>query len=123
MKLRDFFVIGYMILIFIISSLQNPPQPDLNVPLIDKWEHMIEYSILGILICNSLSLRFKLKKTIFLGIIIGVFYGLTDEIHQFFVPNRHCDLLDLLADSIGILIGTAIFSLYYKIRHKVITRC
>jgi VanZ family protein len=38
-------------------------------------------------------------------VIIAVLYGASDEIHQYFVPGRVCDIFDLVADSIGGFIG------------------
>jgi VanZ family protein len=118
LKKRYFLTVGYMILIFALSSLQNPPQPDINVPFIDKWEHMIEYAILGFLISYSVSSRKKTILSILAGIIIGTIYGLSDEFHQLFVPNRHFDLLDLSADSFGTMIGALLFLLFDRLRKR-----
>jgi VanZ family protein len=35
--------------------------------------------------------------------LIAVGYGVTDEWHQSFVPNRHADVRDVAADAIGAL--------------------
>jgi VanZ family protein len=119
MKIRDFVAISYMALIFILSSLSQPPQPDINVPFLDKWEHLVEYAILGFLVGNSLLKRFESKSNKIISIILCAFipaiYGLSDEIHQLFVPGRKFDLMDLLADAIGALIGVSIFILVDKL--------
>ena len=39
------------------------------------------------------------------ALVLSVFYGLTDEFHQMFVPGRVADLFDLLADAGGAIIG------------------
>ena len=36
-----------------------------------------------------------------MAVLIAVAYGVTDEWHQSFVPNRHADPRDLAADAIG----------------------
>ena len=46
-------------------------------------------------------------RTYILLAVIGVLYGLSDEIHQSFVPNRECTLSDFLADAIGVLLALA----------------
>jgi len=37
----------------------------------------------------------------FVPILFAVLYGITDEIHQLYVPNRNFDVGDLLADLAG----------------------
>ena len=46
----------------------------------------------------------KLQIELFvLSLGIAVMYGITDEIHQFFVPGRYTDIIDVITNSIGIL--------------------
>jgi VanZ family protein len=40
-----------------------------------------------------------------LAIVTASAYGITDEVHQFFVPFRESSWLDWLADTIGAAIG------------------
>lgn len=48
--------------------------------------------------------RGKLQVELFiLTLAIAIVYGMSDELHQFFVPGRYPDILDVLTDSIGIL--------------------
>jgi VanZ family protein len=46
-------------------------------------------------------------------IIIGLFYGALDELHQIFVPGRFADTLDWMADGLGTIAGVLI--VYYLI--------
>jgi VanZ family protein len=48
-------------------------------------------------------------KTALLSIFAASLYGLSDEIHQAFVPSRSPDILEFLADSLGALAGVLIF--------------
>lgn len=34
-------------------------------------------------------------------------YGIVDEVHQYFVPGRSCDIFDWIADSLGAVLGSA----------------
>ncbi|MBU4202303.1 MAG: VanZ family protein [Candidatus Altiarchaeota archaeon] len=100
----------YMVLIFLISSSPYMTQPS---PLESKEapivEHMIEYSILGFLLLGSLSSKkMSDKELVILAISISILYGISDEIHQFFVPGRYCDVIDVLANSVGSFIGVMI---------------
>ncbi len=46
------------------------------------------------------------------SILIATFYGVTDEIHQFFVPGRTADVYDVLSDFIGASIGSIFRALF-----------
>ena len=102
----------YAALIFYFSSISNPPQPlspkDPLWDLMTTLEHVAEYTILGGLLYigfNSLGGKTK-EKAFTLAVLVASLYGASDEIHQYFVPNRYCDIKDFLADSAGGLIGS-----------------
>lgn len=78
----------------------------------DKIIHMFLYFGLGILL--HLAFRNSNNKTLkhyapVFAIVIGILYGITDEIHQSFVPGRSANILDLLANGIGVVIAQIIF--------------
>lgn len=54
------------------------------------------------------------KYPIIFTIIITSLYGVSDEVHQYFVPNRECEVLDWAADFIGIVITSVIIKLYLQ---------
>ena len=37
--------------------------------------------------------------------VVASLYGMTDEFHQYFVPDRACDPLDWLIDTCGATLG------------------
>jgi VanZ family protein len=43
------------------------------------------------------------------GIGLAIIYGISDEIHQYFVPGRHFSLFDILTNSTGILTASTIY--------------
>ena len=86
--------------------------------VIRKIAHMIEYFTLGVsmtLLTLSGVEKIELKPCLISWIICTV-YGLTDELHQYLVPGRSCELLDVLIDSIGALLGVAIVFLIKRKR-------
>lgn len=100
----------YMLVIFILSSIPSLAPPDLGLNWEDKIAHIIEYSIFGILLARSGLLRWTPSgKLFFILFMIGSFYAISDEIHQFFVPNRVASPWDALADIIGTLFGLTIY--------------
>jgi VanZ family protein len=72
------------------------------------------YCILGWLIAAALrrAHRLTLPKTALLAMLIASGYGVTDEFHQRFVPNRTCDVVDWVADTLGSSAGLAAFYFY-----------
>lgn len=44
--------------------------------------------------------------------LAGIFYGVTDELHQYFVPKRTISLFALIADGLGSLVGTYSFQTF-----------
>lgn len=67
--------------------------------------HFVEYFIFGILLLNALRFHMPLSRAVLFAIIIGSTYGVTDEIHQYFVPERSCDPMDWLVDTIAVALG------------------
>ena len=43
-----------------------------------------------------------------MSVCFVVFYGMTDEFHQMFVPGRTSSIDDLFADTIGAFIGAGL---------------
>ena len=99
-----FFIIIYLTLIFYFSSLSCPPQPLGETKQAPILEHILEFAILGFLLIPGFK-SLKLSNFFLLALMFGIFYGITDEAHQFFVPGRDSSPLDVLADSVGILLG------------------
>ena len=97
----------YAALIFAYSSLSSPPVAPRMLHG-DKLLHLVEYAILGYLVAraakNSSSLRLRANFRIF-AVAFAVIYGLSDELHQYFVPGREVEILDVLADGAGAFLG------------------
>ena len=115
-------VIIYCALIFYISSW---PAPDVipDFPHLDKLIHLLIYTICGALFLRAfktLAIAENLKMVLALSIIASGLYGLSDEIHQHFVPCRTADFMDFLADIIGSICGVFIYQMLYPHRPKKI---
>jgi VanZ family protein len=79
--------------------------------------HFIAYALLGALFLRAFNItriKHHLKLIIILSIILSSLYGISDEIHQSFVPYRTADIMDALADIIGSAFGVSVFSLWLK---------
>lgn len=97
-------VIIYCIFIFFLSSqqklfwIQRAQEEAFGFRTSSFTYHIIEYAILGIL------LRIASTDNISL-FLFSSFYGVPDEIHQYFVPFRVLSPYDMLANTIGGFIG------------------
>jgi VanZ family protein len=98
-------VIGYMAVIFYVSSLSDAPLPQ---NMTDVSGHMLGYVGLGAVCARAfaggLPARITLRVAA-LALLLAAGYGVTDEIHQMFVPGRFAELKDLYADALGAAIG------------------
>lgn len=77
-----------------------------------KLAHFTLYFILGILVFNYLK-HFNINA-ILISLCICVLYAITDEIHQFFIPGRACQIFDVFIDSMGSLTSLTILNLINK---------
>ena len=51
-------------------------------------------------------------RTTLVGAFLAVAFGVTDEVHQSFVPGRNADLMDLVADTLGASLGAVIAAVW-----------
>ncbi len=100
----------YAVLIFAFSSLSHPEEtlPSLLTDLQDKTLHVVEYGVLSALCYRAFrsaagvwGARYRLP----LAILAAALYGITDEVHQAFVPLREASGWDWLADTVGAMVG------------------
>jgi VanZ family protein len=90
-----------MAAIFFASSLSHPPMPR-EVP--DVSLHALAYFGLALLVIRALAHARWERVTparLLAAVILTVLYGVSDEWHQSFVPSRHADVRDLIADAFG----------------------
>ena len=94
------------------------PKLEVNVfnHMVRKYAHFFAYMILGILSVNALYLNgIKDRKAILYSFIISFLYAVSDEIHQIFVPGRAGQVMDVVIDSLGGIIGIAIYASVYSL--------
>lgn len=78
--------------------------------VVRKLAHISEYIVLGILMYNVLY-NYNIKDYRIV-LLLCVLYSCSDEFHQLFVPGRSGQVIDVLIDSIGIVIGTLSYYLF-----------
>ena len=105
-------VVVYLGLIFVLSSIPVPSLVKEDIPSFDKLLHTIEYAVLGFLLVRGLKnsrLRLSRRNCILVAAALATFYGMSDELHQYFVPHRQASLWDVFFDCIGSIMGSLIY--------------
>ena len=67
--------------------------------------HFAEFAVLGLLLFLCLK---GVRHIVSIAWFIGILYAITDEIHQYFVPDRACEIADVIIDSMGVICGIMI---------------
>lgn len=75
-----------------------------------KIAHFSEYAALGFCVCGAIRFTFD-KNKFYIPFIPCILYAASDEIHQYFVPERACRVFDVFVDSCGSALGILIFLL------------
>lgn len=101
--------LAWMLFIFFLSSRQRIGVSEVHIYnfIIFKSLHMIEYAILFFLLFRAIRTTFtdlSHHKALVVAAIFAILYGVSDEIHQTFVPTREGSVRDVVIDSVGILL-------------------
>jgi len=94
--------VAIMVLIYYFSAQSNVPAVAVDAQLAAVAGHLVAYGALTV----ALFLVFEhagweSRRAALWGFAGASLYGATDEIHQFFVPGRHADPIDLLTNAMG----------------------
>ena len=98
----------YALAIFFSSSLTAPPGPPSH--LTDKHVHLLVYAGLPWSLVRALSggrWSGVTVATTLQAAAIAIAYAVSDEWHQAFVPDRHSDVADVVADAAGAALAVA----------------
>ncbi len=82
--------------------------------IIHKSLHIFVYSLLGASLLYAffkISAKFDRQAQI-LSVLFTYIYGITDEIHQSFVPGREGKFTDTLFDLAGALLGLYLYKIF-----------
>jgi VanZ family protein len=112
-------VVLYMSLIFAISSVSQPPEAPPAIT--DKGAHAVLYSGLGALFVRALAggwTRPVTWRIAAAAVMYSALYGVSDEVHQYFVPAREVEMLDVVADTIGAALAAIALAAWTIIRGR-----
>ena len=96
-----------MALIFALSSMSRLPPGGVD----DGVAHALEYGVLAALLLRGLAgarWRGVTGGAAWLAALLATVYGVTDEVHQRFVPERTAHVADLTADAVGAMVAVGL---------------
>ena len=86
--------------------------------LVRKTAHFSIYALLGLLLCVPVSVVADRRYVFPISLVVAGLYAVSDEIHQYFVPGRSCEIRDMMIDFCGAVMGCAIYLLILEIIQK-----
>ena len=113
-------LILYCLFIYIQSDHPSPEQIP-TFPYADKLLHATAYGIMGILFYRAyqtLRIKNNIQLLMVLSAVSASLYGISDEIHQSFVPFRQAEVADVIADTIGAFSGVWLYRLLSVFRER-----
>lgn len=107
-------------LIFVSSSITSSQMPELAIFRFDKFIHLGVYFVFAFLVYRAFRYQNRFpalaRHAGLITVVIIVLYGASDEIHQYFVPGRDSDVVDLLADTTGGVLLVALLWIKERVR-------
>jgi len=105
------------------SLLLDDPFIEAIQLFIRKLAHFSMYAIGGFLIMNYVyTIEKSEKEKVLYSIGFGGFYAITDELHQFFVPGRSGNILDVGIDTLGVITGVLVYLVLRKIISSLLNK-
>ncbi len=108
-------ILFYLALIVGLSSISSLPfrlSPGLHL---DKVVHFFEYAILAFLVARAVAAMSWPAQGWAIWLVSSLLVlavGCADECYQSIVPNRSSELLDLLADGLGGMVGSGLYLIF-----------
>jgi VanZ family protein len=110
-------------LIFVLSDQPGDALHLPQLPGIDKLAHIFIYGVLAASVIFAFTPPFRRKYpqyVVIAALLISSCYGISDELHQSYVPGRMVSGYDLLADICGALLVCLSWQKLNKIRAGVL---
>ncbi len=99
--------------LFTESSIQGDHIPDFEFLTHDKLIHFFIYTIFAFVVHRAVrhqnKFPFLARHSYLATFFVVALYAATDELHQYFVPNRNCSVYDWFADCLGAIIFLGVY--------------
>lgn len=111
-----FLVVFYIVAITILSLINIDRLPKIGSGHDDKLYHAAAYFVFAILTFNYLK-KIEVKNAVLVAMVFSVFYGIIIEVLQHALnTNRTFDVLDIAANTIGVILGYFIIQYLNKLK-------
>ena len=134
MSMKSLYIFEYVfdavvaVAIFVLSVIPVPEEhPMVDVPLVDKWAHMLMYA--GLTFAMWVDHVVILKRPLTVGFLLLMFVaptvlgGLLELVQAYCTTHRSGDWLDFVADGIGSFVMTLLCIYIDKLwREKILPR-
>jgi len=113
-------VLEFLLTLFRVDSSDiawpNHPLYSNAVFLLRKCAHFFVFTVLGLLAYHAVHSYPDATRTqrLVIPLSLGIVYACTDELHQFFIPGRACQIRDVCIDSAGVLCGILLCMLLHR---------
>ncbi|MBE7552369.1 MAG: VanZ family protein [Anaerolineales bacterium] len=97
-------LVFWMLLIFVLSAQSRliKIEDAADEKIFYKTAHFVAYAVLAWLWWRALAPQRQVAwPVLLLAFALAALYGISDEIHQLFVPGRHGQVADVLFDAAG----------------------
>lgn len=106
-------------------SSEFPSMGFLNIPHLDKVVHFGLYVVFTLLLLSETNTKRKIgeldRKSVFISLIIAIFYGLLIELMQMLVfKSRGAEFWDFVANTIGAIMAVLLYKLVNKLSKRLI---
>ena len=110
--------IFWMAVIFYLSGRTDNELHEF-LPLIDNFNpgHILAYFVLALCFWGAL-IKYRHRRPYVKAVIFSILYGVSDELHQYFVPTRQADVWDLVRDLAGTLLALGVAHLIEQRKKK-----
>tara|TARA_R110001592_G_scaffold113558_3_gene312793 strand:+ start:992 stop:1390 length:399 start_codon:yes stop_codon:yes gene_type:complete len=109
----------YCAFIFWMSNQSHPPGAEIDFEGSDKVAHFLVYGVLAGIISIGMH-RAPQMHPFWLRLVVpptfALIFGVSDEIHQLFTPNRTFSAMDMLADGLGAVVAQGLCLYIFRIR-------
>ena len=106
-------------ILYSIGLVDNMEVESVLEIIVRKMAHFSLYFVCGILaMCIMINYDVSNKFRILCSFCINLFYSISDEIHQMFVPGRTGKVTDVFIDSLGVICGILIIYVIIKVKEK-----
>jgi VanZ family protein len=107
-------------IVFLLCLWPSDKLPKSNIPLIDKWTHLVLFGGCNFLWLLAWPPAPKSARGLIRCSILVVVYGVLIEFLQTAIPSlgRSGDWVDAVADAVGVVIGAILFLLFRPWRQK-----